>query len=59
MDHLLDIQEKLLDTNSEIARLTRVIAEQPDSIALQAMAKSLRKRRQMLEQQFEACTSRS
>lgn len=53
MNTLIDIQEQLLDTGNEIARLTSAIAAQPESLALQAMAKAVRKRHTVLEQQFQ------
>jgi hypothetical protein len=53
MSNLRDIQEKLQDTNSAIARLEKVLPNYADRPSLLLNLKSLQKRKQKLEQELE------
>jgi hypothetical protein len=52
MSRLSEIQEKLLETNAAIAELEKAIANDPKSLSLSAMMKSMEKRYQKLETDF-------
>ncbi len=54
MSNVLEIQEKLQDTNAAIAQLERAMAVEPESLALSAVGKSLAKRQRTLESEFLA-----
>jgi hypothetical protein len=53
MNKIIEIQEKILDTNQAIAEIEKAIASDPFSFSLSAMAKSLTKRYQQLEMAFQ------
>lgn len=57
MSRMLETEEKLRDTQAAIAHLESAIAEAGNSFALELMAGSLRKRRDVLEEQFLASTN--
>ena len=52
MPDLLDIREKITDTNAEIALAYKALAQFPDDFGLQISIKSLENRQQTLEAQF-------
>lgn len=52
MSDILEIREKLDDTNAAIARLHRSVAENPDLLSLHLTEQSLRKRQRQLEAEF-------
>ena len=52
MNRLSEIQEKLLETNAAVAEVEKAIANDPKSLSLSAMMKSLEKRYQKLEADF-------
>jgi len=54
MNRLSEIQEGLLDTNAAMAELEKAIANDPKSLSLLAMIKSLEKRYEKLEADFSA-----
>jgi len=54
MNRLSEIQEGLLDTNAAMAELEKAIANDPKSLSLLAMMKSLEKRYEKLEADFSA-----
>ncbi len=52
MSRLAEIQEVLLDTNVAIAEINKAMADDPNSVSLLTMAKSLKKQYQNLETDF-------
>ncbi len=54
MNRVSEIQEKLLETNAAMAEVEKAIANDPKSLSLSAMMKSLEKRYQKLESDFMA-----
>lgn len=57
-DELLDIREKLRDTENEIARSSDAIARHPNSPSLLAGERSLEKRKHRLEADLAAARAR-
>ena len=58
MTDLISIQEELRDLNALIARHERVSAVHPDTDSLRANIKTLRRRRQVLEEAFSEAAAR-
>lgn len=54
MNRVSEIQEKLLETNAAMAEVEKAIANDPKSLSLSAMMKSIEKRYQKLESDFMA-----
>jgi len=54
MNRVSEIQEKLLETNAAMSEVEKAIANDPKSLSLSAMMKSIEKRYQKLESDFMA-----